>query len=699
MMRRPFHGAALGLALGLFAAFFPACPKPCGPDTCATGCCSNNVCVSAVTDGQCGTNGAMCAACSTGESCEQGVCKAPVMNTDGGTDGGPNGCMNDAECTDNRICENRMCVPRCRTDEDCQGGGKVCSAGGRCVVGVGCTSDPECQIVDDGQLTDGGSAENDPCFRSGIGCRCDLRDAPPNTNGLTGTCRRRLAPCEKCTTDQQCGVGAQFDPPEGRGQGKCALLPGSAAGADKFCLYRRVGQCACGTVDDGTGFCRPQTNSCAQVGCNSDRDCSAGAVCSVNIPNAGAGSCGGVCKPRCRWDFQNKQLASPGCPPGETCWVDATSLDPSSAFYGSGRCKPPCQSNAECGLSATNPFGGTALECRAELLLGGGSDAKRCRPGGECMDNEECPELPDNQPYFGYCDRGSVNAGGMLTGAFRCRSDCRVGQDPVTTRPYNDCRTPYACAADGGGGARVCKRLTCSEQGGAAVACSRGELCASQDRNGDGMPENPNVPTTLQNEDGCFEAPRQPGPFCKPCMNNDECAQLTAETWFTCANGAKNPSCSLLPSRCVGVAPPMGMPAGVCGIPTLNDFGFDQRAALGCPSGYEVRSIPAGDNNQDNLCSTDADCNIGTDAGRCEAEPTLRLQDGGFRKACRCTAGSGLAQCPNSDGGVRSECRNATAGSTTYCIDTVVCVPGSWAYGMPGMPNSGANYRCGLTPR
>jgi hypothetical protein len=78
------------------------------------------------------------------------------------------------------------------------------------------------------------------------------------------------------------------------------------------CRRQRIGACPCGFIDDGTGFCVPQSNSCAVIGCNTDAECSGGSVCSGSRPDAGSGACTGVCVPRCRWDFVRQQLVAPG---------------------------------------------------------------------------------------------------------------------------------------------------------------------------------------------------------------------------------------------------------------------------------------------------------------------------------------------------------------------------------------------------
>lgn len=688
-MRADLRGLALGLLLGMSLAVVPSCGKKCNPTTCKTGCCNaKDECVAEPTVAACGVEGAKCSACGEGQACEAGQCVTPSGTGDGGTDGG----AVDAG------------PPRCVYDDDCasRDAGLICNKQtGGCYQGQGCNADQECQVSEINPPEDGGEASDDPCYRSGLGCRCDRHDAPPSTSGFNwaGTCRQRKPPCAECTTDLECGVGDVFQPPDARGEGRCVQLPDDTTGK-KYCLFQRVGQCACGTVDYvvGTGnarlsVCKPQTNSCNQVGCNTDMDCSAGTVCSVNNPDAGANSCGGVCVPRCRWDFQERRLVSPGCPPTQVCWVDSKNLNPASPFYGSGRCKPACTSDMECQSTTTNPFGGPNLKCSGELLMGGGRDAKRCRANGVCMDNLECPALPNDQPYLGYCDRGR----------FTCETDCRTGNDPITGRPYSDCRTPYACASDGG--INICKRLNCAEQGGSAIACSRGMLCQPEDRDGNGQPEIGAVPATELDEDLCFEAPRTPGPYCHQCMSDDDCSNLQVPSYLTCANGAKNPSCSLLPSRCVPVPGAMD-PKNVCGIPTANDFTATAGAALGCPQGYNVRVLyfnEAGKGQNDDLCSSHAECNPGSEdgggPGRCETTGLApKREDGGIKKACVCTAGPmGSTACPNNrDAGVRSVCQNLIPGSPSICIDSVVCMPQSFAYKPVGMPNVGADYGCGL---
>jgi hypothetical protein len=652
----------MGIVMGLVVALVPSCGKKCGPENC-TGCCNaKNECSMVISDSSCGTAGALCSACPEGQLCEAGACKAPVIDSgipdsgaiDAGFDAGP---------------------PPCKSDFDCvaREPGSVCRAG-MCVMGTGCTDDSTCAPDD----------PEDPCYYLGRQCICDTRNP---ASGNTGTCRVRRGACEECQTDRECGSDPiQFTPP-----GKCVALTGDASGK-KYCLYRQLGQCGCGTVNDGTGYCKPQTNSCSQVGCNVDKDCASGSVCTVSQPDAGAGSCGGVCVPRCRWNFAppTPGLVAPGCPANQTCWVDSANLDPTSKFYGAGRCRPACTGDAECLKTAGNPFGGANLKCGGEDLAGGGKSAKRCRANGDCMDNEECPVLPQNQPNVGYCDRGT----------FACKQDCRTGADPVSGAAFDDCRVPYACKSTDAG-VRTCQLKTCVEQGGGAVACSTGEYCCGEDKNSDGVAD-PCPPPQERNNAGCYRAPSPP--YCSMCMNDDECKNTQLPSWLSgtnaCANGSKSPACSPLPPKCLQIPKPDGSQGvNVCAPSTNNDVRLDvnnrPKSSLGCPTTFKVEWIRpnVGGDGQEKFCTSNDDCNQGTDAGSCETDTEIKLMDGGFGQSCKCIVGA-PNQCPNGppDSGMslRSQCKSGVSGQRNYCIESVVCVPrGTYVY----TPDSGCGFQ------
>ncbi len=528
--------------------------------------------------------------------------------------------------------------PECLADDDCRkfNDSRRCDARtATCVPGRRCAQDVDCASA----------SPNDPCFSGGLQCRCVAEAGPPD--GLTGVCRRRHGVCEGCASNAECGSSSAFSP-----AGECRPLT-VELGAPKFCFQANEGACACGLGDDGGGFCTPQNLSCGTIPCSQDKTCPSGTLC--NVP-----AC--QCEPRCRWDFAARAPVAPGCPQGNTCWVDNANLLATSPDYGVGRCRPPCGSDTVCTLMILNSFGGPKLKCASEALAGGGVSAPRCRAAGACMDDAECPALPAGSASKGYCDRNT----------FTCKIDCRLGIDPTTTTPYNDCRAANACHADGG--ARSCSPSTCAGFGGAALACARGQYCCGEDKDGDGGAD-PCPPAAQRQADDCYGAPTPP--FCTACATNADCLNAAPPAWLTpCANGSKSPSCSPLPMVCAPVSPTLK----VCAPSTFNDstrdvFGVG-RDVRGCPAGVPVVGVrpriqPVGDD----YCATDSDCDPGTDAGRCLADPGLSLPDGGHPKSCQCTGGTGKAQCPNNDAGLSSECRWAITGQPARCVESVVCLP------------------------
>jgi hypothetical protein len=54
-----------------------------------------------------------------------------------------------------------------------------------------------------------------------------------------------------------------------------------------------VGSCPCATIDDGTGYCRPQSNSCAVISCMLDLACPSTSTCDNPTP----GTCGTCVSP------------------------------------------------------------------------------------------------------------------------------------------------------------------------------------------------------------------------------------------------------------------------------------------------------------------------------------------------------------------------------------------------------------------
>lgn len=520
------------------------------------------------------------------------------------------------------------CILKCRTDDECahyKQGLRCEEKTGHCIIAQGCTDDTNCRACDPSQPAGCPDLFKDwycdPNF--GKECRCVPEN---NGTGFPGVCRRVKGVCEECTSDAECGNGPVFDT-----QGVCVALQGDPngqlpdGGTRKYCFQKGI-VCGCGMKPDpSTGACVPQLGSCNDIGCEEDSDCPFGSVCNTT-------RC--LCEPRCVWNFATQELNPPGCPPGKSCWVDPANLDPNSPFFGAGRCKPPCTDNVQCSIDDPR------LVCKAEEVAGGTS-LNRCRPDGECMDDLECPEPQMGSIYLGYCDRSE----------FKCKQDCRIGIDPVTNQPYDDCISGYRCEEDQNG-QHICKQLSCVEAGGARLACTTGQLCCGEDRNGDGTAE-PCPPSGLESNN-CYTAPSPP--FCTPCMSHEDCNQVSF-------NG------SPLPSLCMQVS----MNTAVCAPATFNDFSVDQngiaRAYKGCPAKYSAVTIKT-------QCMIDADCGP---QGDCGEDLSTTLPDGGHPLTCLCTADgtpNSTAGCPvDPDAGVISYCRFAPAGTPTQCIVSVVCLP------------------------
>jgi hypothetical protein len=141
-----------------------------------------------------------------------------------------------------------------------------------------------------------------------------------------------------------------------------------------------------------------------------------------------------------------------------------------------------------------------------------------------------------------------------------------------------------------------------------------------------------------------------------------------------------------------------GFTVKVCAPATHNNLATDafgvRRDQRGCPAGYPPVPVrPRVSAAGADFCTTDVDCNQGTDAGRCAPDMSLMQPDGGHPKACLCTAGTAAPQCPNNGADVTSECKAGVRGQTVPCVQSIVCLPSSQIlFADAGAPSFG----CGL---
>lgn len=165
----PFKAFSIGAALGLVLAVAPSCGSStgtCGPDNCASGCCSNNICLSGNISAQCGKGGAQCTTCAVGQSCATGSCGSTFTgggqggggSTGGGSGGGggsmacnPSNCQ--TGCCFRGLCFTGRAVDACGTmGVEC----KPCPADNVCTTGA-CEARPDAGTM----VADSGITEND----------------------------------------------------------------------------------------------------------------------------------------------------------------------------------------------------------------------------------------------------------------------------------------------------------------------------------------------------------------------------------------------------------------------------------------------------------------------------------------------------------------------------------------------------------
>jgi hypothetical protein len=154
----------------------------CTAANCPSGCCNGNTCVpyASENNNQCGTGGASCAACGTGQSCNpSGQCTGESCSSANC----PSGC-----------CNGSTCVPYANENNNqCGASGAACAA---CGTGLSCNGSGQCTG------TTGCNSSN--CAG---GC-CNGSTCVPYASENNNTCGTGGAACAACTTGQTCNTGA-----------------------------------------------------------------------------------------------------------------------------------------------------------------------------------------------------------------------------------------------------------------------------------------------------------------------------------------------------------------------------------------------------------------------------------------------------------------------------------------------------------
>ncbi|HEY3449694.1 MAG TPA: hypothetical protein VGK67_25290 [Myxococcales bacterium] len=513
----------------------------------------------------------------------------------------------------------------CSYDDDC-GPAERCGDRGVCVEAVACNTPANCTPSDDTD-TPRLYCENTTV---GLGCRCVM--APAADGGAAaGYCKRRLPPCAPCQTDEQCGSDPLWFRTPLHEPGKCVTLDGA-----KVCLEPYVPtKCGCGqsATVGGAYYCAPQgtTPSCAEGGaflcCLKDGNCPPEhPVCETAT---------GRCQDVCWYDFDKKETV--GCRADKVCNVDPKNLTSSSRNYAAGRCGAPCAADADCTYLRGD------FVCRAET----GSD-KRCRPPG-CLGDIECPELPIDNPSNGFCERE--------TGT--CMTNCRIGEDPVTSLPFTDCKGGFKCARPTPTEPGACVEQTCAEQGGTQQFCRWNEICCGEDH--DGNPDTPPEPCTdstgavIGQPGKCYRAPNPP--WCAPC----DPADVLSCTKATFPTSAKDPN------LCIAFGP------DGAGTDRGNSCMFACESSSQCPKGFNCKDIELTCNADPSVCGDPARCQ---DSGEKDGEGKPIMW-------CRCTTAGDQAECPalldaSKPTGPHARCSDDAYPSNRpwlHCIWTHGCLP------------------------
>jgi hypothetical protein len=156
----------------------------CSANTCANGCCQNNQCITSQSATACGSGGASCQSCPSGDSCVSGQCTTPGGTCDASTC--PNGC-----------CQNNTCQTG-NTLGACGTGGTACAAcasnqtctSGQCAGGTGCTpSSCPAGCCQNNACQPGNTQQ--ACGTSGAACSA----CPTGTSCTNGTCQPTGTDC------------------------------------------------------------------------------------------------------------------------------------------------------------------------------------------------------------------------------------------------------------------------------------------------------------------------------------------------------------------------------------------------------------------------------------------------------------------------------------------------------------------------
>ncbi|MFN8590040.1 MAG: hypothetical protein U0031_01180 [Thermomicrobiales bacterium] len=369
----------------------------CDGAKCA-GCCDGSTCQTGTDDAACGTAGAACVACGGGRTCQNGVCACPGAQV-----------VCDDRCvelsTDGQHCG--VCGVACATTQTCVDGicGETCGAGGFCADG---SANPHCcgETCTDRRTDENNCGYCGKTCATGEGCHdgaCGCGNGGSCGDGETccgETCRNLQTSLNDCGT---CGNTCNSTIANVCSGGVCTCGGGPACAAGQVCcggtcknVSSDTSNCgACGLV------CSSMTaNTCSNgvCKCGAGAACASGQVCcggvckSVATDTSNCGSCGVVCNSTTTNTCSNgvcKCGAGAACPSGYAC-CNGTCRNINGDF---NFCGATCTTAAPCSYLTANICSGGVCKC--------GTGAA-CPSGQRCC-NGICKNITNDPTNCGGC--------------------------------------------------------------------------------------------------------------------------------------------------------------------------------------------------------------------------------------------------------------------------------------------------------
>ncbi|MFZ4577924.1 MAG: hypothetical protein ACOYOB_05945 [Myxococcota bacterium] len=369
--------------------------QPCTADSCKDGACSHLALAGAFcNDGD---------ACTTGDKCVQGLCKAT----------GPTSCDDGQPCTIDTCDKVAGCQKKAAVDGIACEDGSACTAGdacetGKCAAGkpVACDdgnvcTDDSCDAVkgcvhpavsadmgcDDGDACTEGDVCDGAICKAGKPLTCD--DGKPCTTdkcvAATGCTFANTEIGTVCNDGNDCTVGDKCD-----GQGKCGGA-GKDCNDDNPCTSDTCANNVCAHGPAAAGDPCSDDNPCTLGDACKDSVCVAGTpkVCDDNNPCTADACVAGTCK------YQPK--ASGACDDGDGCTVD----DACDAGVCVGGAAKTCDDNNTCtkntcveGSCSFPALSGLSCDDGDGCTLGDTCQVGQCKSGAakECGDSNPCTD-------------------------------------------------------------------------------------------------------------------------------------------------------------------------------------------------------------------------------------------------------------------------------------------------------------------